>query len=106
MHKHAHVGVHLHVCMYDYHIAVSIKTLAPFEWPVRLNVCALLCLMLVCVCVCMIIISPYRLRHWLHLNDDERLYYPMKGSVGQLNLQLSVSKSTPHPPQAWGKLLH
>ncbi len=52
----------------------------------------------VCVCmyVCMIIISPYRLRHWLRLNDDKRLYYPMQGSVGQLNLQLSVSKSTPH----------
>ncbi len=49
----------------------------------------------VCVYVCMIIISPYRLRHWLRLNDDKRLYYPMQGSVGQLNLQLSVSKSTP-----------
>ncbi len=24
--------------------------------------------------------------------DDKRLYYPMQGSVGQLNLQLSVSK--------------
>ncbi len=42
----------------------------------------------------MVIISPYRLRHWLRLNDDERLYYPMQGSVDQLNLQLSVFKST------------
>ncbi len=25
------------------------------------------------VCVCMIIISPYRLKHWLRLNDDKRL---------------------------------
>ncbi len=31
------------ICMYNYHIAVSIKTLAPFG---------------VCMCVCMIIISP------------------------------------------------
>ncbi len=31
------------------------------------------------VYVCMIIISPYRLRHWLRLNDDKRLYYPMQG---------------------------
>ncbi len=37
-----------------------------------------------------------RLRHWLRLNDDKRLYYPMQGSVGQLNLQLRVSKSTLH----------
>ncbi len=50
----------------------------------------------VCMYVCMIIISPYRLRHWLRLNDDKRLYYPMQGSIGQLNLQLSVSKSTLH----------
>ncbi len=49
--------VYVYVCMYDYHIAVSI-------------------------------------RHWLRLNDDKRLYYLMQGSVGQLNLQLSVSKST------------
>ncbi len=54
--------------------------------------CAFLCaracvLCVVCdVCVCMIIVSPYRLRHWLRLNDDKRLYYPMQGSVGQLNL--------------------
>ncbi len=44
----------------------------------------------------MIFILPYLLRHWLRLNDDERLYYPMQGSVGQLNLQHSVYKSTPH----------
>ncbi len=33
----------VYVFMYDYHIVVSIKTLAPFG---------------VCMCVCMIIISP------------------------------------------------
>ncbi len=58
---------------------------------VQLHVCVS-----VSVCMCMIIISPYRLRHWLRLNDDKRLYYHMQGSVGQLNLQLSVSKSTLH----------
>ncbi len=65
------------------------------------RVCVCACVRM-CVCVracmrvCMIITSPYRLRHWLRLNDDKRLYYPMQGSVGQLNLQLSVSKSTLH----------
>ncbi len=52
----------------------------------------------VCVFVCMIIISPYRLRHWLRLHDDKRLYYSMQGSVGQLNLQLSVSMGQEHTP--------
>ncbi len=57
-----------------------------------------LCFVPVCARVCMII-SPYRLRHWLRLNDDKRLYYPMQGSVGQLNLQPSVSKSSLHRKQ-------
>ncbi len=40
----------------------------------------------VCMYVCMIIISPYLLRHWLRLKDDE---WPsaMHGSVGQLQQQ-------------------
>jgi hypothetical protein len=33
------------------------------------------------VYVCMIIISPYLLRHWLRLDDDKRLYYPIPGVV-------------------------
>ncbi len=65
-------------CVFGWPVITS-----PFEhWLLHVCMCMCMCIVCVrvCVCmkVCMIIISPYRLRHWLRLNDDKRLYYPMQ----------------------------
>ncbi len=86
--KKADIGVAVAGATSAARAAADIVLLAPGKQGWGLRACA-------CVYACMIIILPYLLRHWLRLNDDKRLYYPMQGSVGQLNLQLSVPKSTP-----------
>ncbi len=45
----------------------------------------------VCACVDMIIVSGYLFRHWIRLNDEIVCTIPVQGSMGQLNLHLSVS---------------